>query len=83
MSIDPTEPFRRLLVAAINLEPGSREALEADYGQVWSTDQLTDDFDVIGFGAPYVVVTRKSDGVKGTLMFQARPRFYFKFSPHK
>jgi hypothetical protein len=38
---DPTEAIRRQQLAEINAEPGSREALEAQYGQVWSTDQLS------------------------------------------
>ena len=59
---DPTESIRRTLVAEINAEPGSREALEAEHGQVWDTRQLSEDFDVIGFSAPLVVVKRKSDG---------------------
>ena len=33
--------------------------------------------------APLVVVRRKSDGVKGSLMFQHSPRFYFGFEPHR
>lgn len=77
MSTDPTEPIRRARVAELNNDPGSREALEVKYGQVWSTDQLTKDFDVIGFAAPLVVVKRKSDGKRGSLEFQHRPRFYF------
>ena len=28
---------------------------------------------------PFVVVRRKADGVKGSLMFQNSPRFYFGF----
>jgi hypothetical protein len=80
---DQTETIRKQMVAEINHQPGSREALEAKHGQVWSTDQLGDDFDVIGFSAPVVVVRRKSDGVKGSLMFQHSPRFYFSFDAHK
>ena len=74
-----TEPFRLQRLAEINCEPGSREALEAQHGQVWSTDELTRDFEVLGFLAPYVVVRRRSDGRKGSLEFQHRPRFYFGF----
>ena len=44
--------------------------------------QLSQDFTVEGFAAPYVVVRRKSDGQRGTLMFQHSPRFYFGFEPH-
>jgi hypothetical protein len=76
---DPTEGKRRARLAEINAEPGSREALEARYGQVWDTRQLAQDFVVVGFMAPYVVVRRKADGVKGSLEFQHQPRFYFNF----
>jgi hypothetical protein len=79
---DPTEPIRRELLAEINAQPGSREALEAEHGQVWDTKQLGEDFDVLGFAAPLVVVRRKSDGVKGSLMFQHSPRLYYGFSAH-
>ena len=80
---DATESARREMLGQINAEPGSREALEAEHGQVWDTTQLGNDFDVIGFAAPLVVVRRKSDGQKGSLLFQARPRFYFGFDAHK
>ena len=33
--------------------------------------------------APLIAVRRKSDGVKGSLMFQGSPRFYFGFEPHR
>jgi hypothetical protein len=78
---DPTESIRRELVVQINAQPGSREALEAEHGQVWDTSQMSEDFEAIGFAAPLVVVRRRSDGVKGSLMFQHNPRFYFRFEP--
>ncbi len=78
---DPTEPLRRERLAEINAEPGSREALEAQYGQVWDTGELTTDYQVLGFSAPLVVVKRRSDGVRGSLEFQHSPRFYFSFRP--
>jgi len=80
---DLTETIRRQRLAKINAEPGSREALEAEHGQVWDTRQLSTDFDVLGFMAPLIVVRRKSDGQKGSLEFQHYPRFYFSFSPHQ
>ena len=76
---DVTEPIRRQRLAEINAEPGSRASLEAQYGQVWNTDELGRDFEVLGFMAPYVVVRRNGDGVKGSLEFQHSPRFYFNF----
>jgi hypothetical protein len=78
---DATEHIRRERLAEINAEPGSREALEARYGPVWDTAQLTRAFELIGFAAPLVVVRRRSDGVTGSLEFQHRPRYYFGFVP--
>jgi hypothetical protein len=80
---DPTEAVRRERLAEINAEPGSREALEAEHGQVWDTGQLGQDFEVIGFLAPLVVVRRRSDGVKGSLEFQHSPRLYWGFVEDK
>lgn len=79
---DPTETIRRKRLAEINVEPGSREDLEARYGQVWDTDQMSEEFQAIGFMAPLIVVRRRSDGVKGSLEFQHSPRFYFSWQPH-
>lgn len=83
MAHDPTEGIRQDLVAEINLDPGTREALEAAHGRVWDTAQLSDDFEVIGFMNPLVVVRRKLDGKKGSLYFQHRPRFYFGWEEHR
>ena len=76
---DETEPYRRQRIVEINAQPGCREALEAQHGQIWNTEELSETFEVIGFLAPFVVVRRKSDGVKGSLEFQHHPRFYFNF----
>ena len=80
---DETEAIRRARLVEINAQPGSRQALEAEHGQVWDTQQLAADFEVVGFLAPFVVVRRKSDGVKGSLEFQHNPRYYFSFAPDK
>lgn len=57
-----------------------REEFEQAYGQVWDTDELQANFKVVSFMAPFVFVTRKSDGKKGSLKFSHRPRFYHSFS---
>jgi len=49
---DATESIRRQQLAEINAQPGSREALEAQHGQVWDTEELRRDFEVLGFLAP-------------------------------
>lgn len=76
---DPTEDVRKAMVAQINSEPGSREELEKVNGQVWDTQQLRQEFEVVAFLAPYVTVKRKSDGIEGTMLFQHHPRFYYAF----
>lgn len=76
---DATEGIRRQMVAEINARPGSREALEAEHGQVWDTNQLTSEFEVIGFKGPFAQVRRRRDGMTGSLKFQHSPRFYFGF----
>jgi len=80
---DETEALRRELVNEINSNRGEREQLEKEYGQVWDTQELSQDFDVKGFMAPFVVVKRKSDGVVGSLEFQHSPRYYFNFVEDK
>lgn len=57
----------------------AKAELEKNNGKVWTTGEMTKEFDVKSFLAPFVTVVRRSDGVKGTLMFSHRPRFYFKF----
>ncbi len=79
---DPTEPARRQRLVEINLAAGSRQVLEARYGRVWDTEQLMEEFEAIGFMAPYVAVRHRVDGVKGSLEFQHSPRFYFNWQPH-
>lgn len=71
--------IRGVLQTAINAAATDREKLEAAHGQVWDTQELQNDFTVRGFAAPFICVTRKSDGVKGLLTFQHAPRFYFNF----
>lgn len=78
---DETESIRRGMCAEINANAGPRSELESKHGQVWDTTELGRDYEVLGFAAPFVVVRRKSDGVKGSLMFQHRPRYYFAFQP--
>lgn len=78
---DPTEEIRKELVRQINANPGTRMALEALYGHVWDTEELTRDFEVLAFAAPFAEVIRKFDGHKGSLEFQHAPRFYYDFRP--
>lgn len=76
---DPTDATRKAMTQVINSVAGAREELEQAHGQVWNKEELQQDFTVLGFAAPFVIVQRKQDGVKGTLCFQHQPRFYFSF----
>jgi hypothetical protein len=50
-----------------------------DKRKEWNTTELQEDFEVIGFQAPFVVVIRKKDRVKGSLQFDHQPRKYYDF----
>jgi len=77
---DETEMERKRRLIEINTESADRDALSRKHGQVWNTAELTTEFEVLGFMAPYVVVRRKQDGCKGSLEFQHSPRLYFNFA---
>lgn len=84
---DETEPYRRARVNELNQYPSEemerREALEAAFGQVWTTPELTSAFEVLAFSAPFVIVREKATGKKGSLEFTHSPRFYFNFVEDK
>ena len=71
---DPTEALRREM-----LETNQPHFDLAHADQRWSTEDLSRDFTVHAFSAPFVIVTRKSDGKRGSLEFTHSPRFYFNF----
>ncbi len=54
-----------------------REALEGQYGQVWTTDEVASEFIIVAFSAPFVEAIKKDSGETGILEFQHCPRFYF------
>ena len=75
---DLTENIRMVLLASGHPQ---REAEKAE--RKLTTAELTEEYDVLGFLAPFVVVRRKSDGVAGSMEFTHHPRFYFNFEPDK
>ena len=64
-----------------NIEIHNYDSATPVEGQEWDTQELQRDFEVLGFAAPFVVVRRKSDGVRGMLEFKHSPRVYFGFQP--
>ena len=47
--------------------------------KTWNTKELQEDFKVIGFASPFVVVERKEDQQRGMLQFDHNPRIYYSF----
>lgn len=78
MPHDPTEAIRREM-----LETGQPHEDLAKANKRWTTDELREEFEVIGFMAPFCAVKRKADGVKGSMEFTHSPRFYFNFVPDR
>jgi hypothetical protein len=73
---DPDD-IRRTMIAT-NQPAADLEAVGE--GPTWTTQELRQDFEVLGFAAPFVVVRRRSDGKKGSLEFTHDPRIYFGWS---
>lgn len=71
---DPTADIRRDMLPQMPAELADRVAAGET---VWDTDQLREEFEVLGFSAPLVVVRRKSDDAMGSLKFTHSPRYYF------
>ncbi len=46
-----------------------------------TTEQMREQYEVLGFAFGFVIVRRKSDNVQGTLDFDHAPRFYYNFQP--
>ena len=72
---DHTESWRRGLSKIINSGD-----IQIPEGAEWTTDQLTEEFEVIGFLAPFVSVRHRGTGKKGTMMFRHHPRIYFGYT---
>ena len=79
--IDETETIRREMVADNQRRPWTRPDLEAKHGQVWDTANCKNDFEVIGFAAPFVVVKRRSDGSKGQSHVPEQPPLLLQLQP--
>lgn len=56
-----------------------REELEKQYGKVYNTKEVSEEFEIISFMAPFVSVLRKSNDKEGWMTFQHMPRFYYDF----
>jgi len=78
---DETEGIRRKMIAESQPDQHLAECVKNDGKRYNGREELLAEFDVTGFLAPFVVVTRKSDGRVGTMEFTHNPRVYFNFEP--
>lgn len=78
---NPPDALRRQRLAELGLVPGSRDALKAEHGQVWDSQELLKDFEVLECLGPYVAVRRRSDGQRGNVEADDDFRFFFSFRP--
>jgi hypothetical protein len=54
----------------------------ADATDLVNSDQFREQYEAIGFLAPFVSVRRKADGTMGVMEFTHAPRWYFNFTPN-
>ncbi len=47
----------------------TKAELEAKHGKVWTTSEMQDEFDALGFMAPFIIIRKRDTGERGSLMF--------------
>jgi hypothetical protein len=58
-----------------------KECVEAlRFDRKLTTEELREEFEVLNFSAPYVMVRHKATGQKGSMMFEHNPRIYYGFA---
>jgi hypothetical protein len=78
---DQTEAIRKQMVAELNSEDNAKAELEAKHGKIWTTSEMQEEFDALGFMAPFIIVRKLDTGERGSLMFTHSPRYYFSWKP--
>lgn len=77
---DTTEDLRRSMIEA-GVPEADLEGVLIRGERFWDTQQLTTDFEVLGFATPFVVARKRDTGERGSLEFTHRPRLYFGWEP--
>lgn len=70
-------------LAQLGVQELREELAEIYDGDVWTSEELLDQYEVSHFDPPYVHVIRKSDRVRGTVAYTDEPRLYFSFIPQR
>ena len=79
--IDETETIRRQMVAEINANPGAERNLKPSTARSGTRAKCRTISRCSAFSLRLSSCSRRSDGVRGSLMFQNDPRLYYGFSP--
>ena len=78
--LDPTEALKVASNHDMNSAPCSRDLLEKRYGQVWSQEEMLEEFEVLGFSntnsGMLLIAKEYSTELIGTLQVQNYPRYY-------
>ena len=61
--------------------PDVYQAIQEEEGECWTTEEVVEEFEIIGFLAPFCTAKRRETGEKGTLLFVHRPRVYYGWRP--
>lgn len=78
---DQTEAIRKQMVVELNSEENTKAELEAKHGKVWTTSEMQEEFEALGFMAPFIIVRKRDSGETGSLKFTHSPRYYFSWKP--
>lgn len=74
----------RMLERGINKNPCEGRELSEQIGEeVWSASEVGATFDILGFKSPFALAEHRESGVRGSLLFQNIPRYYFGWDPHR
>ncbi len=67
----------RLLEELKEKYPDVHQVIQDADGECWTTDEVQDEFEILGFMAPFCVAIRRETKEKGALAFVHAPRLYF------
>ncbi len=73
------ETKERVLEELKEVYPDVHQVIQDDAGECWTTDELEEDFEVLGFMAPFCVVRKRKTKEKGSLLFVHAPRVYYRW----
>ena len=71
------EEKERLLEELKEAYPDVHQAIQEKGGECWTTEEVQEEFESLGFMAPFCTARKRETHKKGTLLFVHRPRIYY------